>query len=634
MGDSQRDATRSPTRMACSTQILFSALCLIFIAAAVSSSPEDQIVPEADFSIIKDFEEAHDSLVLIQDEDMASWTYCAKEHHRCKFSGKASVKYGAKGKYAYKTKTGGVHCSNSVFGDPKRGTAKKCYYQKIAKKVAKKKKVVAKRGCKCLGREMAVDASTAAFVAAMTSSAQTTTGTELSEEAKTAHDAELTEVLLKGTKCEQWSGSTGKKWCTVSSSCAAATGVVNNVKIKGKCVPFCHSAGFKVPAKMKCATSDHVVAIRQEKASKKRIEKATKVAAEKAKKKLEKDRKKAAEKKAKAEKAAKKAAELKKKKEAERAKKAAKKAAEKKAKAVAAEQKVKADKRERAAKAAAKKELKEKQRVAELAAKAAAAKAAAKKKELNAKALEKAGKEAAHKKKAAAAAAEKKKKVKAKEAEAAAKAAKAEKKVKKDKADKAAEAKVKADKKAADEKKKKAEEVANKHAYRDSCCKNQSFDDNWCSIVCKKDKSTGQCAGSKSQPNVCGTYCKGTCPNFCGEKKCPATSSSCKNVSFKDDWCSIVCKKDKSTGLCAGSKSQPNVCGTYCKGTCPNFCPRKCVKKPECKNVSFGHDWCSIVCKKDKSTGQCAGSKSQPNVCGTYCKGTCPNFCVPKDCPA
>merc|ERR1711959_115286 len=535
MGDSQRDATRSPTRMACSTQILFSALCLIFIAAAVSSSPEDQIVPEADFSIIKDFEEAHDTLELIQDD--------------------------------------------------------------------------AKRGCKCRGREMAVDASTAAFLHAMTSSAQTEV-TELVQ----------AQALLKGTKCEQWSGSSGKMWCTVSSSCAAATGVVNNVMIKGKCVPFCHSAGFKVPAKMKCGTSDHVVAVRKEKAEKKRIEKANKVAAEKAKKKLEKDPKKAAE--------------LKKKKKAERAKKAKKKAAEKKAKAVAAEQKVKADKRERAAKAAAKKELKEKQRVAELAAKAAAAKAAAKKKELNAKALEKAQKEAARKKKAAAAAAEKKKKVKAKEAEAAAKAAKAEKKVKKDKADKAAEAKVKADKKAADEKKKKAEEVANKHAYRDVCCKNQSFDLNWCSIVCKKDKSTGQCAGSKSQPNVCGTYCKGTCPNFCGEKKCPATSSSCKNVSFKDDWCSIVCKKDKSTGLCAGSKSQPNVCGTYCKGTCHNFCPRKCVKKPECKNVSFGHDWCSIVCKKDKSTGQCAGSKSQPNVCGTYCKGTCPNFCVPKDCPA
>merc|ERR1712216_928772 len=270
MGDSQRDATRPPTRMACSAQILFSALCLIFIAAAVSSSPEDQIVPEADFSIIKDFEEAHDSLVLIQDEDMASWTYCAKEHHHCKFSGKASVKYGAKGKYAYKTKTGGVHCGNSVFGDPKRGTAKKCYYQKIAKKVAEKKKVVAKRGCKCLGREMAVDASTAAFLAAMTSSVQTTVGKELSAEAKTVHDAELTEVLLKGTKCEQWSGSTGKKWCTVSSSCKAATGVGNNVKINGKCVPFCHSAGFKVPAKMKCATSDHVVSVREKAKKEKR----------------------------------------------------------------------------------------------------------------------------------------------------------------------------------------------------------------------------------------------------------------------------------------------------------------------------------------------------------------------------
>jgi len=627
MGDSQRDATRSPTRMACSTQILFSALCLIFIAAAVSSSPEDQIVPEADFSIIKDFEEAHDSLVLIQDEDMASWTYCAKEHHHCKFSGKASVKYGAKGKYAYKTKTGGVHCGNSVFGDPKRGTAKKCYYQKIAKKVAKKKKVVAKRGCKCLGREMAVDASTAAFVAAMTSSAQTTTGTELSEEAKTAHDAELTEVLLKGTKCEQWSGSTGKKWCTVSSSCAAATGVVNNVMIKGKCVPFCHSAGFKVPAKMKCAMSDHVVAVRKEKADKKRIEKANKVAAEKAKKKLEKDRKKAAEKKAKAEKAAKKAAELKKKAKAERAKKAAKKAAEKKAKAAAAEAKVKADKRERAAKAAAKKELKEKQRVAELAAKAAAAKAAAKKKELNAKALEKAQKEAAHKKKAAAAAAEKKKKVKAKEAEAAAKAAKAEKKVKADKAAKAAEAKVKADKKAAEQKLKKAEEMAEKHARKNSCCKNKSFGHDWCKIVCKPDKA-GRC--SETSNSACPTYCKGTCHgNLCDKVTCPK-SSKCKNVSFGHNWCKIVCKPD-AHGVCSEAKKN-SACPTYCKGTCHDLCPKVCAKKPVCKNVSFGHDWCKIVCKPD-SAGRCSEAKKN-NACPTYCKGTCHGDCLPKDCPA
>merc|ERR1711998_809989 len=692
MGDSHSATTRPFTTMACSTKALFSAVCLIFIAAAVSSSPEDQIIPEDDFSIIKDFEEAHDTLELVQDQNKqcpgglgsrkhwSGWTCNGHKTH--KTGGAAHVsKYctsqrwqkdvleccpsrcnakcpGGLGKRKHWSgwtcnghKTGvrvqkycsdkrwkkdvleccPKRCSNAAEKEKeaksrkraqkkaeekersakekdkkaekaakektkkeksakKREQAAKAAHkreraskaEKLAKEKAKKekqakeraskaekndkektkkekatkatkekkkKKTITKRDCKCRGHEVAVDAATAAFLDAMTTPAGDTAQlVQVEASPELATELVQAQAGLKGTTCEQWNSSSGKKWCTVSKSCKAATGVVNNVKIKGKCVPFCHSAGFKVPAKMKCATSDHVVAIRQEKASKKRIEKATK-----------------------------KAAEMKKKKEAERAKKAAKKAAEKKAKAVAAEQKVKADKRERAAKAAAKKELKEKQRVAELAAKAAAAKAAAKKKELNAKALEKAGKEADHKKKAAAAAAEKKKKVKAKEAEAAAKAAKAEKKVKKDKADKAAEAKVKADKKAADEKKKKAEEVANKHAYRDSCC---------------------------------------------------------KNVSFKDDWCSIVCKKDKSTGLCAGSKSQPNVCGTYCKGTCHNFCPRKCVKKPECKNVSFGHDWCSIVCKKDKSTGQCAGSKSQPNVCGTYCKGTCPNFCVPKDCPA
>merc|ERR1711990_296481 len=268
--------------MATSSRLFGSALLTICIIAYASTQETDTIVPEAEMAEqdtlyeqqVKEYNDM-DVDYLVQVEDMASWTYCAKEHHHCKFSGKARVKYGAKNKYAYKTKTGGVHCGNGVFGDPIRGTAKKCYYQKIAKKVAKKKKVVAKRGCKCLGREMAVDASTAAFLAAMTSSVQTTVGAEPSAEAKTVHDAELTEVLLKGTKCEQWSGSTGTKWCTVSSSCKAATGVVNNMKINGKCLPFCHSAGFKVPAKMKCATSDHVVSVK-EKAKKEKSKKEAK----------------------------------------------------------------------------------------------------------------------------------------------------------------------------------------------------------------------------------------------------------------------------------------------------------------------------------------------------------------------
>merc|ERR1712070_398056 len=113
---------------------------------------------------------------------------------------------------------------------------------------------------------------------------------------------------LKGTTCEQWNSSSGKKWCTVSKSCKAATGVVNNVLIKGKCIPFCHSAGFKVPSKMKCGTSDHVVeTTRKEKAFKekhvKKVEKTKKAEAEKKKKAAKKEKsmkKKAAEKKEKA----------------------------------------------------------------------------------------------------------------------------------------------------------------------------------------------------------------------------------------------------------------------------------------------------------------------------------------------
>merc|ERR1711998_203507 len=270
MGDRPKLTTNAPLAMARTSSALISALCLITIAIA-ASSPEDQIVPEADFSILKDFEEAHDTLELVQDQ--ASWTYCAKENHHCKFSGKARVKYGAKGKYAYNTKSGGVRCSNGVFGDPKRGTPRKCYYQKVVKKKAVKKKKasnITKRDCKCRGHEMAVDAGTSAFLDAMTAPADGSAQL-VQVEASTELVTELVQAQagLKGTTCEQWNGSSGKKWCTVSKSCKAATGVVNNVLIKGKCIPFCHSAGFKVPSKMKCGTSDHVVeTTRKEKAFK------------------------------------------------------------------------------------------------------------------------------------------------------------------------------------------------------------------------------------------------------------------------------------------------------------------------------------------------------------------------------
>jgi len=197
---------------------------------------------------------------------------------------------------------------------------------------------------------MAVDAATSAFLDAMTAPADGSAQL-VQVEASTELVTELVQAQagLKGTTCEQWNSSSGKKWCTVSKSCKAATGVVNNVLIKGKCIPFCQSAGFKVPSKMKCGTSDHVVeTTRKEKAFKekhvKKVEKTKKAEEEKKKKaaKKEKSMKETHTKKVKAEKAKKekkkkvetaKAEKAKKKKEAEKEKATKKKAAEKKEKA-------------------------------------------------------------------------------------------------------------------------------------------------------------------------------------------------------------------------------------------------------------------------------------------------------------
>ena len=57
-----------------------------------------------------------------------SWTYCADEWGTCSFSGTRQVRYGADGKYAYKTATTSIGCDNTVFGDPNPGVAKHCWY--------------------------------------------------------------------------------------------------------------------------------------------------------------------------------------------------------------------------------------------------------------------------------------------------------------------------------------------------------------------------------------------------------------------------------------------------------------------------------------------------------------------------
>lgn len=57
-----------------------------------------------------------------------TWTYCADEYNTCTFSGTREVRYGADGKYAYRTATGSILCDNTVFGDPAVGALKRCEY--------------------------------------------------------------------------------------------------------------------------------------------------------------------------------------------------------------------------------------------------------------------------------------------------------------------------------------------------------------------------------------------------------------------------------------------------------------------------------------------------------------------------
>jgi len=61
-----------------------------------------------------------------------AWTPCASETQQCNFSGTKQVRFGANGVYNYGTFTGGVVCSNAVFGDPIYGVIKHCDYADIA----------------------------------------------------------------------------------------------------------------------------------------------------------------------------------------------------------------------------------------------------------------------------------------------------------------------------------------------------------------------------------------------------------------------------------------------------------------------------------------------------------------------
>jgi thermitase len=62
-----------------------------------------------------------------------TWTVCANEGGTCTFSGKREVRYGGKGVYTSKIITATTPCTNAVFGDPIKATAKTCAYSSITR---------------------------------------------------------------------------------------------------------------------------------------------------------------------------------------------------------------------------------------------------------------------------------------------------------------------------------------------------------------------------------------------------------------------------------------------------------------------------------------------------------------------
>ncbi|WP_052313280.1 glycerophosphodiester phosphodiesterase family protein [Terriglobus roseus] len=62
------------------------------------------------------------------------YQFCSGEGdtNGCQFKGLGRVAYGASGSFKYGVFDGGVACTNSVFGDPKPGATKDCYYQWVA----------------------------------------------------------------------------------------------------------------------------------------------------------------------------------------------------------------------------------------------------------------------------------------------------------------------------------------------------------------------------------------------------------------------------------------------------------------------------------------------------------------------
>lgn len=71
-------------------------------------------------------------LFLYRDETGGDWTECSVESGICEVNDWSKIRYGANGHYAYTRGKTDLHCSHTEFGDPIRGTPKKCYVSPIA----------------------------------------------------------------------------------------------------------------------------------------------------------------------------------------------------------------------------------------------------------------------------------------------------------------------------------------------------------------------------------------------------------------------------------------------------------------------------------------------------------------------
>lgn len=61
--------------------------------------------------------------------DTYTWVDCATEGQLCRTGGPTQVRYGARGRYEYRSTNGPIWCGNDSFGDPAPGLPKHCQVQ-------------------------------------------------------------------------------------------------------------------------------------------------------------------------------------------------------------------------------------------------------------------------------------------------------------------------------------------------------------------------------------------------------------------------------------------------------------------------------------------------------------------------